>query len=369
MAEPGTFARLSKKDQDELGAAGLASVLTGIVDPAEAERTANALGIGDTNPFHEGEITNAVKNISSTQLFAESKASIDRQERMLQKLASIPNVTSGAGIQNLLGFLAGDPAGATQQKSTGDDAKDVQRKLLDAAAKIQGQRKQLLAELLDVAKATAKRKKGGVTPTAAANITATLENRVQKLIDKEDQSFSATSLQLAQIDGALASGQLFQMTAVLGQLARQVSGEKGVLTNKDIGRILPFTGVQLAANIKAFISGDIGADVSKVSTQLRQLILMSEPLMQARSMKRLKDSKAVFMKEKTVRNFAPLSVPLMFDTTIDARKRDILERMDQFDPGNPAVIKLRKLIGIKSERDKQRDAINARIKKLTGGKK
>jgi hypothetical protein len=58
-------------------------------------------------------------------------------------------------------------------------------------------------------------------------------------LDKITQSAAARNEQFAQIDDAFKSGQYQRIMGILGQYARGVSGEKGVLTEPDIQRLIP----------------------------------------------------------------------------------------------------------------------------------
>jgi hypothetical protein len=77
--------------------------------------------------------------------------------------------------------------------------------------------------------------------------------------------------QFKTMETALAKGDSPTIMMILGQFARGISGEKGVLTDKDIERVFPQTARQKIANIQAFLTGKAPADPEVVS-KARELL-------------------------------------------------------------------------------------------------
>ncbi len=88
-----------------------------------------------------------------------------------------------------------------------------------------------------------------------------MEKEVQENFSKQimapiDERYS----QFQTMEQALKTGDINTIKMVLGQFARGISGEKGVLTDNDIARIFPTTAKQKIAQWKAFITGSADAD-------------------------------------------------------------------------------------------------------------
>lgn len=67
-------------------------------------------------------------------------------------------------------------------------------------------------------------------------------------------------IQFSTIDSALATEDIQTIGMILGQFARGISGEKGVLTDEDIARVFPRTVLMDVSKVQAYFTGKAKAD-------------------------------------------------------------------------------------------------------------
>lgn len=106
-------------------------------------------------------------------------------------------------------------------------------------------------------------------PTKQNSVGGRFDSAATNTIEKEIQSDYTRNIidplnerkqQFTVMQAALNSGDVQQIQMILGQFARGISGEKGVLTDRDIARVFPETATQMMAKWKAFITGQEPAD-------------------------------------------------------------------------------------------------------------
>ena len=126
------------------------------------------------------------------------------------------------------------------------------------------------------------------------------ENMISKEVGKIKEQVIDMNNQLDIADTALASGELGKITPVLATLARNLSGEKGVLTDRDINRILTNTLQMDAAKAKAYIASDPKAKLDpRVTSALRELIDLARTKNSAALKAKLKGRAELYNKRQT----------------------------------------------------------------------
>jgi hypothetical protein len=99
-----------------------------------------------------------------------------------------------------------------------------------------------------------------------------LEKEIQEKFNKDlITPLIERSQQFKTIETALAKGDINQIGMILGQFARGISGEKGVLTDRDIARVFPDTASQMISRWQAFITGNGPAD-PKIIEKAKDLV-------------------------------------------------------------------------------------------------
>lgn len=92
----------------------------------------------------------------------------------------------------------------------------------------------------------------GLTPSGVANAEKWIIGENQKML----KDFSSDKSSLDNLNRALAGGNLEDVRRALAQAARVISGEKGVLTEGDLTRVLPKTLGMDMAQFQAYVTSD-----------------------------------------------------------------------------------------------------------------
>lgn len=93
---------------------------------------------------------------------------------------------------------------------------------------------------------------GMMSPGAMLNAEKWYTDKTQKNL----QEFATYRDQLDALESALGRGDIGSITRAMGLAARLLSGEKGVITDKDIGRVLPKTIGQDASALESYITNN-----------------------------------------------------------------------------------------------------------------
>ena len=137
------------------------------------------------------------------------------------------------------------------------------------------------------------------------------QKTVFKSQDKIDKDFRADLQQFETLDASLAREDYQSVMATLGQFARAVSGEKGVLTDNDINRVIPRNIQGDAKKVQSYFSGTPSADITPSFVKnLRELVAI------AKEKSRTKHIQGIRFLEQRVTNqsrFEPARKDLLFD--------------------------------------------------------
>lgn len=187
------------------------------------------------------------------------QSEIDKQREIAQLYLSGPGSGSGASsVTPILGLIdawTGSNLAATQPKpQTPEDRAAMALKLQSAISDAEGK---LSKEKLDLLKTQLGSGQKKMDPFALWNIAGRQERgkeaiqmkqseiarRKEDVIRKDIQKISdevaAQEEKLGQIQEAFATNDLQRVSSMLANFSRVVAGEKGVLTDNDIGRLVP----------------------------------------------------------------------------------------------------------------------------------
>lgn len=102
-------------------------------------------------------------------------------------------------------------------------------------------------------------------------MTARLEQEIQKDLERDIyKPLTEREQQFGLIDKALKDGSYTTVSQVMSQFARGVAGEKGVLTDQDVARVFPNTGINSLAKLENYVNAEGKADPAIVA-KLQQL--------------------------------------------------------------------------------------------------
>lgn len=191
-------------------------------------------GVGGTQPD--------LDQLRSLPEFQAREKTLDSVRQLLEAQASQPvQSATGNTAQSLAGlanFLKGGALTLPKQKREFND-----KALKSLLALSEAEDKSLQTALKGI------KSKGGDKFSRAQGLKIEKEftDRGEKIMKEVNETIGG----LDSLEGALRSGNPAQISATMSKAARVISGEVGVLTDKDVGRILPST---LAKDVKSLVT-------------------------------------------------------------------------------------------------------------------
>lgn len=222
---------------------------------------------------------------------------MDYIQDMLDKaneLKKTPKDMDWSGLMNFVDAMYGTKMASTYKAPT-TQAEAIKRAqdLEDTALLFQFKKDmQIMNDKAELEKAaiTAKNQKEASLATLGV-----MGRDINKNIFAATNKLSESVTQLQIIDQALKDGSLNKTTAVLGQIARLISGEKGVLTNQDINRALTRTIGKDFASLKAYFTNNPNAKLPEGTlTALRQLTAMTQLKIKEKYGTKLEELEAIY---------------------------------------------------------------------------
>ena len=162
--------------------------------------------------------------------------------------------------------------------------------------------------------------------------TKRLEDVATKPIQKITDDLFDKEQRFEQIDAAFGQGDLQSVMSQLGNFARVVSGEVGVLTDSDITRILPRSIQGDTAKIQAFFSGfSPTADLPERFTEkLRDLVALAKEKTQQKALKQLERERRLFLARPSFKKLPGAdqnSLQSFFDVEIENINQSVQQRV------------------------------------------
>ncbi len=176
-------------------------------------------------------------------------------------------------------------------------AEERAKLLMDYGTKTEANRQKLLDEVM---KAAQYMKSGTATNQLMSSLTgiqgagyvqpkptssgsgARMDWNIVQAGDKINKDFLAANSTLDQLQTAIQGGKLADVQQALSLAARAISGEKGVLTDQDIGRVLPQTIGMTADKFQAWLTNNPGVVMNpKILQTLRDQIPVIRARLQA----------------------------------------------------------------------------------------
>lgn len=209
---------------------------------------------------------------------AESVTPVQEQKKRLADLdklnaasiSSIPDYEDKSPLLNLIDTWTGSKLAAGYKRPMGTE--DRAKILMEYGAKTKSDHEKVLQDVLKAAQymksgtaldqatsgflASTGMGRSAPRATGGAGTGAKDDWKVIQEGNKVGKEFEESKSRLDAVRSALASGQLGDVKRALSLAARELSGEKGVLTDQDIGRILPNTIGMTADQFAAWISND-----------------------------------------------------------------------------------------------------------------
>lgn len=200
----------------------------------------------------------------------EQKAGLGESQKLLDLYKDMPVKEAGTNYKPLLSLIdsyAGTGLAKSVDDKKGETAEQRQYKiaqLSDLLAKRKGDISKSQADVLKQFSTKSDPMKDYLRAKAVEGTQERFDKRefakaeqdVSKDVNDINKSMLDVDAQLGVAEQALASGRIDMLTPVLSILSRQVSGEKGVLTDRDVERTVPTTIATDIASLKAYLTNN-----------------------------------------------------------------------------------------------------------------
>lgn len=215
------------------------------------------------------------------------------------------------------------------------------------------------AQLQAIASLMNSNKAKELTPGQILTNTRVLEQGARKQVRTIDNAILETGSTLDLIDQALQSGTVGEVRAILGQAVTAISGEKGVKTNQDIGRVMAQNLRRLMAETLAFLKGDPSEPINPETLQpLRRLTHRARASLFKTGMERADREKKLFKGSKSVQ-----SLGLDLGQPFDELKGTLQERLNALGPEPPIKVSKPGKGGLTPEEQAELDALEGELNK------
>lgn len=201
----------------------------------------------------------------------------------LSPLAALVDQWTGSKLAQSYKAPEGYSSRAKALLDYADKSQDDQQKLAQTilsgvqylkAGSYQDQQARALAEMLGYSNENPMPRAAGGGRGRAASID---EKWLIGKADKLHNTYQEDKSQLQSLDNSLQIGDLQGVQIALGYASRQLGGQKGVLTDKDIAMTLPRTIAQDYASLMAYLKNNPNQQLpAEVSSGLRKLVIIAQ---------------------------------------------------------------------------------------------
>lgn len=207
----------------------------------------------------------------------EQKKGIDASEEALAAYANSPTETDMRPLLSLVDSWTGSNfAKGIKPPTTPEEKQARVAQLQDLIAKRKGDLAKTQGQLLKQAgggmKPETLMRLLGVQGRADERLLQKTEERIDKDTTKALESMTKMDSTFNQIQQSLASGEVGQIVPMLSQVARNISGEKGVLTDKDIKRTLTRSLKMDWTMVQSYLQSDPRAKVDPRVVEALQIL-------------------------------------------------------------------------------------------------